>query len=106
MGAPRMLSANQAEPLNSPPVTNPLARRLRMGGRAIPVNCHPPGTRCPAPRLVQSTPLVEVSKVASQASGLVPPRSQVMLELSEVRLCVARSEEHTSELQSLRHLVC
>ena len=47
--------------------------------------------RDPAPRLTQSTPLVEASKVVRQTSGLAPPRSQVMLEPSEVRLCVAGS---------------
>ncbi len=55
------------------------------------VNCQPPAMRAPAPRLAHSVPLVEKSKVVPQTSGLAPPRSQVMVEPSKLRLWVAGS---------------
>jgi hypothetical protein len=47
--------------------------------------------RAPAPKFVQVRPSVERSNVVRQTSGLVPPRSQVMVEPSKLRLWVAGS---------------
>src|SRR6266700_2020644 len=45
--------------------------------------------RMPPPRLVHEAPSAEYSKVVRQTSGLVPPRIQVRVEPSKVRLWVA-----------------
>src|SRR5437899_10482947 len=45
--------------------------------------------RTPAPRFDQELPSGEYSKVVRQTSGLVPPRIQVRVEPSKVRLWVA-----------------
>src|SRR5262245_64369093 len=42
----------------------------------------------------------------SRALELDPDRSQLWAERARARASEGRSEEHTSELQSLRHLVC
>src|SRR2546428_7541553 len=57
--------------------------------RASRVNSHPPGMRIPPPRFVHEAPSSEYSKVVRQTSGLVPPRIQVRVEPSKVRLWVA-----------------
>ncbi len=93
-----LVSTNQLEPLKNPPVTKPRTRRMVPTDTDTLVHCQPPAgsaggplTRLPAPRLSQSVPLVEASSVARQTSGLVPPRSQVRVEPSKVRLWVAGS---------------
>src|SRR5260221_1378869 len=91
IGAPTVVSTNQPEAFKYPPAAKPRARMMALAGIANPANCQPPGARSPAPRAVQSFPLVEASKVARQTSGVAPPRSQVMVEPSEARLCVAAS---------------
>src|ERR1041385_3169865 len=53
-----------------------------LGGNESPVNCQPPEMREPAPAGSQSIPFVENSKVVNRASVVVPPRNQVMVELS------------------------
>src|SRR2546427_923000 len=45
--------------------------------------------RLPPPRFVHEAPSGEYSKVVRQTSGLAPPRSQVRVEPSKVRLWVA-----------------
>src|SRR6266852_1787963 len=45
--------------------------------------------RMPPPRLVHEAPSGEYSKVVRQTSGLAPPRIQVRVEPSKVRLWVA-----------------
>src|SRR5437763_1499421 len=88
-GGPIEVSANQDEPLYSPPVRKPRARTVALVARASPITCQPPGMRVPEPALVQVRPSVEISKVVRQTSGLVPPRSQVIAAPSKVRLWVA-----------------
>src|SRR5262245_62680855 len=46
------------------------------------------------------------SELAYLARVSRPTASEHLLKLVEARLVAVRSEEHTSELQSLRHLVC
>src|SRR5207245_1520125 len=61
-------------------------------GRANPASCQPPGMRMPPPRSVHELPPSgEYSKVVRQTSGLVPPRVQLRVEPSKVRLWVAGS---------------
>ena len=61
-----------------------------LAGTELLDNCQPtPGTREPVPKLVQLLALVEDSKVARQISGLAPPRSQVIVEPSQLRLWLA-----------------
>src|SRR5260221_9994534 len=92
----KTVSTNQLEALFAPPTVYPRARNVVFFGRASPVSCQPPacpagrpGTRMPAPRFVHEAPLGEYSKVVRQTSGLVPPRIQVKVEPSKVRLWVA-----------------
>src|SRR5208282_5760276 len=87
---PPKVSTNELDPSYSPLVTKPRARMFRTWARGRLVNCQPPGARCPAPKLTQSTPLVEMSKVVRQTSGPVPPRCHEMVELSKDKSCVAR----------------
>ena len=82
--ATRLVSTNQPEPLKNPPVTKPRARRMVPTDTDTLAHCQPPAgsagrpvMRVPAPRLSQSVPLAETSRVARQASGLVPARCQV-----------------------------
>src|SRR5207245_6373137 len=58
-------------------------------GRASPASCQPPGMRMPPLRFIHEAPSDEYSKVVRQTSGLVPPRVQVRVEPSKVRLWVA-----------------
>src|SRR5262245_64157551 len=59
-------------------------------------------------------PYTTLFRSASPASPAASPKSSTLMLpwLSNIRFdgltsrCVKRSEEHTSELQSLRHLVC
>src|SRR5712692_10228074 len=89
-----MVSTNQLE---LPPLTvSPRARKVVFVGRTSPVSCQPPacpagrpGMRMPPPRLVHEAPSGEYSKVVRQTSGQVPPRIQVRVEPSKVRLWVA-----------------
>src|SRR6266446_3110821 len=90
------VSTNQLEALFAPPTVYPRARNVVFVGRASPVSCQPPacpagrpGMRMPAPRFDQELPSGEYSKVVRQTSGLVPPRIQVRVEPSKVRLWVA-----------------
>src|SRR2546425_11261962 len=91
------VSTNQLEALFAPPTVYPRARKVVFVGRATPVSCQPPacpagrpGMRVPAPRFVHELPPSgEYSKVVRQTSGLVPPRVQVRVEPSKVRLWVA-----------------
>src|SRR6266481_5738458 len=85
----KIVSTNQLEPSSDPPTVSPRARKLVLVGRVSPVSCQPPGMRMPAPRLVHAVPSGEYSKVVRQTSGLVPPRVQVTVEPSKVRLWVA-----------------
>src|SRR5512139_2547812 len=78
-----LVSTNQLEPLNCPPVTKPRARRVALAGMETPVSRQPPVMRVPAPRLTQSVPLVQASKLVRQTSGLLPPRSQVRVDPSQ-----------------------
>src|SRR5258705_1484628 len=58
------------------------------------------------PRLLTTTPSVAISL---QLCSVISPRNKGVTEQScklMATLGVVRSEEHTSELQSLRHLVC
>src|SRR5262245_64448800 len=48
----------------------------------------------------------EVLQKHLRALGTAPPPLDLYRELSRQRAAATRSEEHTSELQSLRHLVC
>src|ERR1039458_10450511 len=64
----------------------------------------------PVPILV-STPLtftrpLDCVCVLSTAKSRLPLRVRLLLMVSTPRPAEPRSEEHTSELQSLRHLVC
>src|SRR5436853_1976277 len=60
----------------------------------------PRSTLFPYTTLFRSPLLLQRCKASALAA-------QVLLALRHVRVdCILRSEEHTSELQSLRHLVC
>src|SRR5712664_4079869 len=95
-GGRKTVSTNQLEALFAPPTVYPRAWNVVFVGRASPVSCQPPacpagrpGMRMPPPRLVHALPSGEYSKVVRQTSGLVPPRIQVRVEPSKVRLWVA-----------------
>src|SRR5258705_12975574 len=50
--------------------------------------------------LHDALPIFSSSKICKESPGMTPSSS------GQPRPCPGRSEEHTSELQSLRHLVC
>src|SRR5437870_3647542 len=81
----KIVSTNQLEP---PPLINPRARSLALAGMLNPLTCQPPGIREPISALTQSSPSAEKSKAVYEISGPVPPRSQVIVEPSWLRLCV------------------
>src|SRR5207247_7444427 len=74
------LCTNQLEPFRNPPVMNARARIMELAGSERPLSCQPPEMRVPGPRSAQVAPSVLVSKLVRQASGAVPPRSQVIVE--------------------------
>src|SRR5262245_63279503 len=53
----------------------------------------------------RSSDLIELHVVVN-VIGLLLPRDRVERRLRDINKTLLRSEEHTSELQSLRHLVC
>src|SRR5512137_2319677 len=87
----KLVSTNQLVALHAPPATKPRARRRLPTDTDTLVHCQPPELRVPAPRLSQSVPLAETSRVVRQTSGLVPPRSQVSVASLQDRLWVAGS---------------
>src|SRR6266404_4715159 len=89
VGTCNRLSRNQLVPLNCPAETRPRARISEPGCTRTPVNCQPPEIRVPFPKSVQTLPSVEFWKLVRHTSGDEPPRSQVIVEPTYVRLCVA-----------------
>src|ERR1035441_8051994 len=75
------------------------ARPASSAGWAAPLRPEP-GARLRDARVPASAPraLPPASRVPDSVSRVPPPASRTEMDL--------RSEEHTSELQSLRHLVC
>src|ERR1039458_10625259 len=57
-------------------------------------------------RICRASPAVSSGKAHTGCSGLAIADSSSVRKCPRMRSMVARSEEHTSELQSLRHLVC
>src|SRR5436853_5426386 len=87
-----------------------LPKPVIMTRRALsPPSIHPPfaryshGIAVPAGhRLV-----VTSGQLGITADGVIPPDAEAQADLCFAAIAaILRSEEHTSELQSLRHLVC
>src|SRR5262245_63745753 len=55
---------------------------------------------------IASRPALPARQTSSASRSPLPAPLATTTLLREVSLCSVRSEEHTSELQSLRHLVC
>src|ERR1035441_7689623 len=68
----------------------------------------PRGTQAPASKLLAAHPLVQyVEPTRIRHTTVVPPNDpKITQQWALTTLRAVRSEEHTSELQSLRHLVC
>src|ERR1035441_1704903 len=64
---------------------------------------HKPGNLAPAP--VRKTPPMRAFSMPTRANSPRTKRNNSLARAPIMRLTI-RSEEHTSELQSLRHLVC
>src|SRR5437899_10885455 len=62
----------------------------------------PRSTLFPYTTLFRSVCIVAIASASSEPPHIHPPIAQVPSPIRET----VRSEEHTSELQSLRHLVC
>src|SRR5438105_13233074 len=83
----KIVSTNQLDALKPElPLMKPRARTRAAGGMLNPPSCQPPGIGEPTPALTQSSPSAEKSKVVCETSGLVPPRSHVIIDPSWLKL--------------------
>src|SRR2546422_8631810 len=89
---------------------DPWVRRSRSGRRCASLHCEPaPGDHAStmrAPGRYRAAACTSASRSMSQNSSRVYPRLSDSTASCRLTPLIARSEEHTSELQSRLHLVC